>query len=187
MILSVTGHRPSPSTFPATDRVLVQLRKTFREYLKLHEPDRVLTGMALGWDTACALACLDRGIPYVAVIPFVGQENRWEAYDQLRYRKILRSAEKVMPLSTAPPLDRAEATDLYHRRNRMLVDHSDRVCACLNPRLTRGGTYATVQYALSRFKRVDNLWGEVMAKTVLKIRKRVIIPVELRHPRKHAP
>jgi len=162
MILAITGHRPSRSTFPATDRALWHLENLARKHLKLIEPDRVLIGMALGWDTACGLVCQQLGIPFVAVLPFVGQENRWEAYDQIRFRNLLRNADEILCLHSVPVVSHVEAAKLYHQRNRYLVDHADRVLALLNPKVQTGGTYATVSYAIAKNLPVTNTWAEML-------------------------
>ena len=109
MILACTGHRPSLSTFPNNWRVTDHLQIMVREYLKKTEPELVLTSLDLGFDTAVALACLDRGIPYEALLPYVGMSDQWDAYDQNIFRKLLRqSADTRITDPTTHMLQRAD-------------------------------------------------------------------------------
>ena len=78
MHIAVTGHRHdklggySPTAF-RTLQVLAE-----QELIKL-APTTVLTGMALGWDQAVAAACVKLGLPFVACVPFAGQDRIWPA------------------------------------------------------------------------------------------------------------
>ena len=160
MILSVTGHRPSLSTFPDTDRVLAQLRTFAKRLLQFHDPDKVLTGMAKGWDTAVAQACCDMHIPFVACVPFPNQDEFWEAYDRKRYQSLLkRAADVVFTSSELFPRGSNQLTPLYYQRNRYMVDNSDRLLALWDGRET-GGTWYTVQYATEKGKPVEQLWKQ---------------------------
>lgn len=159
MIFSCTGHRPSRSTFPDNDPTLQKLTRLAVSYLKPLEDliTRAHTGMATGWDTAFAQACIERHIPFTAVLPFVGQELRWSAYDQQRYLHLLRYAQEVHVTHHGPlPENR---TWLYYKRNSWLVDNCTDL-VCLWDKRRTGGTYYTVEYAKSQKRPTHNLWGE---------------------------
>src|SRR3546814_2405914 len=56
--------------------VLARLRKGARSFLERERnATAAISGMALGWDTAWALAALDLGVPLTAAVPFSGQEK----------------------------------------------------------------------------------------------------------------
>lgn len=154
-VLAVTGHRP--------DRLFVGANRTRgqrRDYsnslarvklLKLAEaeiaaiaPFRVLTGMALGWDTVVAEACLNLGIPFVACIPCDDQDVIWMQADKIRYRHLLKLAAGVVNVSPGP----YETWKMF-TRNEYLVDHCDVLLTLWDGNYT-GGTGRCVQYAERR-------------------------------------
>jgi uncharacterized phage-like protein YoqJ len=94
-----TDHRPQKlgGFSPAVD---TRLRDLARSWLSEHRPDEVVSGMALGWDMALAEAVLELGLPLSAAVPFVGQESKWPAPSQKRYRDILARATRVEIVSS---------------------------------------------------------------------------------------
>jgi uncharacterized phage-like protein YoqJ len=151
LTLGVTGHRP--------DRLGGYDLKTRRalggfavDHLVHARPDRVITGMAIGWDLAIAAAAVALDIPFTAAVPFEGQEKRWPADAQRRYRALLARAAKIDIVSPYP------GSEAFLERNRWIVDRSDRMSALWDGGTT-GGTAACVRYAHSRGVPVENLWG----------------------------
>jgi hypothetical protein len=51
--------------------------------------------MALGWDQAFAQACVDLEIPFVAAVPFHGQEKRWPRESQKYYNDLLVQSKRI--------------------------------------------------------------------------------------------
>src|SRR3546814_14666189 len=95
VILAATGHRPGKLGGYGED-VLARLRKGARSFLERERnATAAISGMALGWDTAWALAALDLGVPLTAAVPFSGQENSWPAESQRRFHSILERAAAV--------------------------------------------------------------------------------------------
>src|SRR5262245_52551204 len=99
MIVSGTGHRP-PRGYAnfredlGTPKYRFRLfREKLQEFavgqLRLYKPDKVLTGMALGWDTALAEACVRLSIPFAAVVPCDNQDRFWEDAQKQRYKELL--------------------------------------------------------------------------------------------------
>jgi hypothetical protein len=76
MILAATGHRPDKlgGYDLSIYRKLVGLAYS---YLRKQTPDVVISGMALGWDQAVAEAAVKASTPFIAAIPFRGQESKW--------------------------------------------------------------------------------------------------------------
>lgn len=117
------------------------------------EPDRVISGMAQGWDMAVALAayCLD--IPFIAAVPFPGQADRWPEADQRTYQMILAEASEVVTLYDS------YHPDVYRYRDEWMVDHADVILALLDPEApTQSGTGMTVRYANRKSVPVVNSW-----------------------------
>ena len=104
-------------------------------------PDIVYTGMALGWDQAIANACIDLGIAFYAVIPFVGQERRWSLSQRKHYEYLLRQASNVTYVC-----DGTYAAWKYLKRDQWIVDHCSHLLCFWNGQ-PDGGTYKTVQMA----------------------------------------
>lgn len=157
-IWSATGHRPDKLggySFYKRDQFLELLA---REMLLLWKPKKVISGMALGWDTAVAKAALQVRIPLIAAIAFEGQQDKWFAYDQETYFNTLSRAEHVETVSPG-----GYAAWKMIRRDFWMVDHTDgQILALYNGDLS-GGTYATLSYAEHKAKQVVNVWPRFKA------------------------
>jgi uncharacterized phage-like protein YoqJ len=153
MIVAATGHRPN-KLGGYDDAILGRLVGLADMYLKttMASATDVISGMALGWDTAVALAALDIGIPLTAAVPFDGQEDAWPPEARRRYQNIIARATKVHVVSPG-------GYDIWklHARNEWMVDNADRMVALWDGG-EKGGTAACVRYAEKKGKPVDNLW-----------------------------
>lgn len=154
MRIAATGHRPNKLGGYHNTEADNRLRLTAHRYLSKTQPAVVITGMALGWDQRVAEAALLAGIPFVAAVPFAGQESKWPPRAQRVYRELLSQAHGVVIVSPGG-YDPAK----MHKRNEWMVDHSDRIVALWDGGET-GGTAACVRYAQSKQKPIDNLWNE---------------------------
>lgn len=155
MIIAATGHRPDKLGGYHIER-LKSLTRGAVLYLESEKPERCISGMAQGWDTAFALASLFCKIPLTAAIPCKGQFSVWPEKAQQRWQYIVERADKVIMVS---PGDYASwKMDI---RNKWMVDHSDKLCALWNG--SPGGTANCVAYARKKNKPVDNLWDEFAA------------------------
>ena len=104
--------------------------------------------MALGIDQLAAEVASKNGIPFVAVIPFEGQETRWPTVARARYKELLDIADEQIVVSPG-----GYAAWKMQRRNEWMVDHSQHTVAVWNG--TPGGTANCVQYAL---KHREAIW-----------------------------
>ncbi len=87
MILAATGHRLDK--LGGYDLLIqLDLLKFSKIVLPQLKPDKVISGMALGFDQAIAEAAYQLKIPYVAAVPFVGQESVWPEEAQIKYKYI---------------------------------------------------------------------------------------------------
>lgn len=157
MILSVTGHRPDKLNILYTDETGYELlcRLAADELMRLN-PDMVITGMALGWDSAVADACVLLKLPYVAAVPFVGQEKRWSPSAQIRYRDQLQRAKTVEVVCSGP-----YAPWKMLVRNKWMNERSDELLALYDGGAGGGTAHCVADYR-ARFpeKRIHNCWHD---------------------------
>lgn len=150
LIVCGTGHRPD-KLGGYGEKVTGNLVRTAYEWLMNNKPDMVITGMALGWDQALGWAAYDAKIPFIAAVPFAGQEKAWPAVSQEWYRDLLALAEEVTIVS-----DGGYAPWKMQERNKWMVDNSTLVLALWNG--TPGGTANCIRYAEKVGKPIKNLW-----------------------------
>jgi uncharacterized phage-like protein YoqJ len=93
MNLAVTGHRPPKIGGYNTNSTLRhKVREAIKQKIELIKPDYGISGMALGVDQDFAQICIDLKIPFIAAIPFTGQESVWQQQDKDTYNKLLEQA-----------------------------------------------------------------------------------------------
>lgn len=143
MTVAITGHRPQSvdGDFTCTSETWQWIRQNLSETLVKIKPKRIYTGMALGVDTVAAEVALSLEIPYVAAVPFPGQESKWSTEAQEHYRRLLTWSEQTVEVDKGPyhPM-------LMEKRNKYMVDNADIVVAVWNG--FKGGTRNCVEYAL---------------------------------------
>jgi len=98
MIIAGTGHRPNKLSGYGSE-ASKKLFHLARHALNELQPDGVISGLALGWDTALADAALDLRIPLTAAIPFEGQQSRWPADSQTNWQWLVDSAAYTIIVS----------------------------------------------------------------------------------------
>ena len=150
VIVSGTGHRPDKlgGYAPAAQERVV---RTAVRSLELIRPEKVITGMALGWDQALAEAARRLGIPYIAAVPFPGQDCKWPEVSRAEFARLLEAAAEVVTVCEGP-----YAPVKMQLRNEWMVDHCDLVLALWNG--SSGGTGNCVSYAHSVRRPVKNAW-----------------------------
>jgi uncharacterized phage-like protein YoqJ len=153
LILSVTGHRPDKL---GGYRKSVTERLQTVAYISLAKlkPSLVLVGMANGWDQAIAWAAVNAHVPFMAYIPFHGQEKMWPRKSQASYHELLDYAQEVVVCSPG-----GYAPQKLHIRNHRIVDESMEVLALWNG-VNQGGTAACLEYARKRQRPIHNVWNE---------------------------
>lgn len=120
-IIVVTGHRPDKllkdkklAYSEACHSRLSQLAVASLEKLNT---SLVIDGLALGWDFANCHACNYLQIPYIAAIPFLGQESEWKPENQKAYQFFLDCAKQTHIVS-----DGGYATWKLQKRNEWMID-----------------------------------------------------------------
>lgn len=148
MILGITEHRcdrlPDKKTGyklpnPTYNYVCQNIEKQFR----ILQPEKIITGMALGVDQWAASIAYNMKIPFVAAVPFEGQEIKWVEKNQIIYHKLLEKASEVVFISSGK-YDNYK----FKLRNKWIVDYSDKLLAIWDGSFDSGTSHA-VEYALS--------------------------------------
>jgi len=152
MIVSGTGHRPNKlgGYSPQANTKLVGI---ILKWLRENKVEKVISGMALGWDTALAHAAEIEGIYLLCAIPFEGQELIWPRESKIIYNSILDNAHEVVVTSSG-----GYSPAKMQIRNQWMVDNSDLVLAMWDG--TTGGTYNCIKYAESKNKQIINLYSQ---------------------------
>lgn len=148
MIVAFTGHRPNkiggyklPN--PTYNYICQQIEKTLQEL----KPEKIISGMALGVDQWAANIAVKLGIPFLAAVPFEGQEGAWPEVSQKVFHKLLDKAAEVVIVSPG-----GYAAPKMQIRNEWMVDHCDKLIAVWDG--TPGGTGNCVTYATSKDKEI---------------------------------
>lgn len=151
MIYAGTGHRLEVLG-GNTEEVHHKVVRYAKSILAPYKPTKIISGMAIGWDTALALAALDLGVPLIAAVPFVGQESIWPQHAQDRYNEILKQCAEVHIVCEG-----GYKPHKFHERDKWMVDHADEMIALWNGQ-EEGGTYATVKLTRKANKTLHNVW-----------------------------
>lgn len=165
-VVAGTGHRPEKlgGFNPATDnKTLVVARKA----IEVLQPSKVISGMALGWDTCLALAALEASIPLTAAVPLRGFDAKWLKESKETYRDILACADEIVYVDEIIGYQlRGIEAGVYHvgklqKRNEWMVDNCDVIAALWNR--TSGGTKNCIDYAIKKRRFYQNFWPEFLA------------------------
>ncbi len=165
MIVAFTGHRPNKlggygEKNPLRDQIMYLICDQLDIWKRTDPEIRCISGMALGVDQWAAMCCtLVGSIPYVAAIPFAGQELKWPPESQALYRILLSHAEQVVTVSSGD-----YAASKMQRRNEWMVNNCDHLLAVWDG--SPGGTANCIGYALAQKKPITYLrisQGKVVA------------------------
>ena len=155
VIVAGTGHRPHKLRVgsldgyaPSVDALLVQFAERCVRRLA---PTLVISGMALGWDTALAEAAVRAGVPFDAYVPFEGQESRWPPSSQARYHRLLGQARRVVIVSAG-----RYAGWKLQRRNEAMVDAATFMLVLWDG--SPGGTGNCMNYIYHTGRKYANVW-----------------------------
>lgn len=150
MIVAGTGHRPDK--LGGYDSATTNRLHTLAlEYLAFTRPAKVISGMALGWDQALAWAAMDLAIPFIAAVPFEGQQRAWPEVSQLWYDDLIKYADEIVYVC-----EPGYAAWKMQVRNQWMVDNADFVVALWDG--SAGGTGNCIKYCEKVGKPIDNLW-----------------------------
>lgn len=150
---SFTGHRPNKLSYKGQsgyvdNPLTLWIREKIKEILIEIKPEKAISGMALGTDQISAQICIELGIPWIAAIPFIGQELAWPEESQQKYRSLLAQASEVHIVC-----DGGYAAWKMQHRNKWMCDNSDIVIGVYNGDRA-GGTANCINYAKSKNKQI---------------------------------
>lgn len=149
MIVAFTGHRPDKlGGYYIPNKTFNYITDELIRVLGELQPEKAISGMALGWDQWAAAICLKLQIPFVAAVPFLGQEKVWPQSSKDTYHSLLKQA-----IETAIVCEGGYAGWKMQKRNEWMVDRCDKLIACYNGDLS-GGTYNCVKYAQEKGKEI---------------------------------
>ncbi|HEV2766703.1 MAG TPA: SLOG family protein, partial [Acidimicrobiales bacterium] len=128
-LVVVAGHRPPQlggyGANPVAERIRGKLAEILAAKRKLHPDLVVLTGLGLGADQLGAEAARDAGVPYVAVLPFPGQEAVWPEPSRRRHDELLAGADGTVLIQATAPKSKQQAGAALARRDAWLARHAD--------------------------------------------------------------
>tara|TARA_R110000868_G_scaffold75946_3_gene218803 strand:+ start:16392 stop:16859 length:468 start_codon:yes stop_codon:yes gene_type:complete len=145
MIISFTGHRLDKIGIKIPSETYYKIYKSIEDKLKELKPSKTISGMALGVDQISAIISYRLNIPFIAAIPFKGQENLWNDKEKITYNKLLKLSCEQVVVNTG-----AYSASHYQTRNEWMVDNSDLLIAIFNG--SKSGTANCVNYAKSKNK-----------------------------------
>lgn len=155
MIIAVTGHRPE-KLGGYSEEAFIKLVDFAKQELSKLNPEKIISGMAIGWDTAVAIAALELKIPLLAAVPFSGQEKIWPQENKDIYNDILKH-NLVDTFIVNPGGFQAWK---MQARNQWMVDNCDILMALYNFNIFTGGTKNCIDYAINQNKKIINLWPQ---------------------------
>jgi len=148
MILGITGHRKiNDKYYDKNDPDWINIEQRIYFKLKILVPSVLITGMALGVDQMAAKICLTLNIPFIAAVPFVGQEDRWNDASKIEYKELLMEAQEVKIISPG-----GYAGWKMQTRNKWIVDNCENLLAVYDG--GGGGTRNCVEYAKNLNKKI---------------------------------
>lgn len=152
MIICGTGHRPNKLGGYGQE-VKEDLNTVAMQWLSSYKLDKVISGGALGWDQALAIAAWDLGIPLTMALPFKDFDSKWPAKSRKFLAYLNKNAHEVVYVC-----EDGYAPWKMQKRNEWMVDNSDGVLALWDG--SDGGTHNCIKYAMKVGKPINNLWEQ---------------------------
>lgn len=142
MNLGITGHRPDKLWGYRNEcpELYIVLWGAIEQIVLEKKPDYLITGMAQGADQLFAEIAIQLSIPFIALVPFKGQETMWPPAAQASYRELLEKAHEVVTVSPG-----GYAAWKMQRRNKEIVWQSSELIAVWDG--SSGGTAHCVAFA----------------------------------------
>jgi uncharacterized phage-like protein YoqJ len=146
--VAFSGHRPNKiGGFKLPNPTYIHICRQIDKTLKELQPEKIISGMALGIDQWAANIAIKLNIPFLAAIPFEGQEKAWPASSQKTYHALLnKAAEKVIVC------EGGYAAYKMQIRNEWMCNHCDILIGVWDG--TPGGTGNAIAYAKSINKEI---------------------------------
>jgi uncharacterized phage-like protein YoqJ len=153
MKIAITGHRPNKlgNDYDLKSELVEAIKHNILKILKdrgiiyydipcSHVGHTLITGMALGIDTLFAKIAIEYKIPFIAAIPFKGQESMWPIKSAVLYHILLTKAKEIVIVSEG-----GYSVTKMQLRNEWMVDNCDLLIAIWDG--SAGGTANCIKYA----------------------------------------
>jgi len=144
MIIGFSGHRKLNNQ--------ADIEKKLEKKLIELAPVKTISGLAIGYDSLTCKVCIKLNIPFIAAIPFQGQDLRWSDNDKKEYDELLNKAESVVYVSTP-----GYAKWKYQLRNEYIVDNCDEMIVYWDSNKV-GGTFNCIRYAEQVERKYNNIF-----------------------------
>jgi uncharacterized phage-like protein YoqJ len=159
--LCLTGHRPT-KLGGYSDEARAALRQLAVDWLTALRPVGLFDGVAQGFDAAVIEAAWVLNIPYVACVPFSGQQSQWPIEARKLYDQYLERAAKVIICSPG-----GYAPEKMQIRNERMVDLAlskgiDQGLLLAMWDRSGGGTRNCLDYASRRGIPMINAWADFL-------------------------
>jgi uncharacterized phage-like protein YoqJ len=152
--VAFTGHRPNRlGGYRIPNATWTAVTREIRRALEDVNPTEAISGMALGVDQWAAQICIDMNIPFIAAVPFEGQESVWPEESKKTYKNLLDKAQRIVVVCEGK-----YAAWKMQKRNEWMVDNSDVLIAVWDGE--SGGTANCVAYAESVGKKIVRISPE---------------------------
>lgn len=151
MIIACTGHRPDKlgGEYNHTGKYSGIILDVMMRYINKLKPEKVISGMALGADSLWIMAAINTNTPFIAAVPFEGQEMKWPMKSQNQYSYWLTKACEIVYVCEGK-----YAAWKMQKRNEWMVDNCDLLLAIWNG--SKGGTKSCLDYAASKGMTEEN-------------------------------
>lgn len=151
-IIGLTGMRPAklPCGYDKNHECYLYIKQSLTELYKKYEVNKIVSGMAQGFDQAGVEVAIEMNIPFVAAVPFEGQESSWPAESQSYYNSLLSKSVELYVIS-----DGGFANWKYQKRNEYIVNTSNMIISCWDG--SNGGTKNCITYAKSKQINIINI------------------------------
>jgi uncharacterized phage-like protein YoqJ len=155
-IIGISGRRPQSTFGFKTPNPMFNYicRETEKKFIEL-EPEKIITGLALGYDQICGRIALKLDIPFIAAVPFKGQDAIWGNEEKQIYNMLLEKAYDVVYVC-----DGGYAAWKLQKRNEFIVDNCDIMLACIQKDCKSGGTFNCLEYAKTFDKKIIKIFPE---------------------------
>ena len=146
VILAFTGHRPNKlGGYDYHNPLNKLVERAMEKAIEEINPTKIISGMALGVDQLAANLAQMNSIPWIAAVPFRGQELAWPKQSQTLYHRLLETASEVVIVSEGD-----YSPQKMQVRNQWMVDHSNILLAVWDK--SAGGTANCIRYAEAQGK-----------------------------------
>ncbi len=149
--VTISGHQPFVLG-GFSEELDVKLRRLAARWLARERPYEVVSGLAAGWDMACAHAALELGLPLVGALAIPGQGENWPDEAREELKNVLAACAEVKTISPE------KGPGIWSRRDRWAIERADRVLALWNG--GDGGTARAIGYAKTLGRPIHNLWSD---------------------------